>query len=155
MNRKGFIFTMDAVLALIPVFVVLGSLSTISYDGTQFSVVPLEREANDALQMLTLGECPLINQYLTGTCFVAGNKTPEEKIEDGLNGTLIHSYLMEYNLNQGGGWTFLKGRSGGNTSEADVSSVMDTAQDVFAAERIIYHNSSYSNVTLRMYVWVD
>ncbi len=155
MNRKGFISTINAVLALIPVFIVIGSISTINYDGFEFMVVPLERQAQDTVHMLTIGSCPLMNQYLnTTSCIIIGD--PLEKIEGSLNDTLSHSYLLEYNLNRGGGWQFLAGRANnGSTSSGDVRSDMDASRDVFSAERIVYNNSAASNVTVRIFLWID
>lgn len=152
MNEKGFIFTMDAVLALIPVFIILGTLSTISYDGPTFTSVPLAREANDAIQILMLGADPLANKFLDND-ITTGD--PLTMIEGGLDDTLSHSYLLEYDFNKGGGWQFMVGRSNNGTTEVAVSSSLADAPDAYAAERIIYHNSTYTNVTFRILVWVE
>lgn len=57
MENKAFIFTMDAALGLIPVFIVLATLSQISYSGSLFSqsfMIGGERIANDVLRVLDL-----------------------------------------------------------------------------------------------------
>ncbi len=152
MKEKGFIFTMDAVLALIPVFIILGTLSTISYDAPKFTAVPLSREANDALQILTLGADPLANKFLDNDT-ATGN--PLTKIEGALDDTLSHSYLLEYSFNKGAGWQFIAGRSNNGTSEVNVESSLTDAPDAYADERIIYHNSTYTNVSFKITVWME
>jgi hypothetical protein len=55
MDNKGFIFTMDAILAIIPVFIVLASVSSLSYSDnlfTQAFMVGGERAAYDVLKVL-------------------------------------------------------------------------------------------------------
>ena len=132
MKEKGFIFTMDAVLALIPVFIILGTLSSISYDAPTFTAVPLSREANDALQILMLGADPLANKFLDNDT-ITGD--PTAKIEGALNDTLSHSYLLEYNFNKGAGWQFIAGRSDNGTTEASVESSLVNSPDAYASER--------------------
>jgi hypothetical protein len=52
MRRRAFVFTMDAVLALIPVFIVIAGVSTLSYDGDTFLTIPMSKQAHDSLEMI-------------------------------------------------------------------------------------------------------
>ncbi len=64
MRDDAFIFTMDAVLALIPVFIITASISWIGLDPSHFLAVPMQRVAEDSLRMLALGDSSLVDQYI-------------------------------------------------------------------------------------------
>jgi hypothetical protein len=67
-NNKAFIFTMDAILAIIPVFIILASASSVSYSDNLFSqsfMIGGERISNDVLKVLDLkGELNQTNSTL-------------------------------------------------------------------------------------------
>jgi hypothetical protein len=79
MNNKAFIFTMDAILAIIPVFIILASASSVSYSDNLFSqsfMIGGERISNDVLKVLDLkGELNQTNSTIV-------NQTLNEFIPD-------------------------------------------------------------------------
>jgi hypothetical protein len=120
MENKGFIFTMDAILAIIPVFIILASISSVSYSDSLFGQVFMpggERVANDVLKTLDLKEeltdlnCASLNNSLT-------NYIPKDYYFD---------FEIEYNSTSTPGTSILCNSSSGD---------MSTAKDIAAARRI-------------------
>jgi hypothetical protein len=72
-NNKAFIFTMDAILAIIPVFIVLASVSSVSYSSNLFGqsfMIGGERISNDVLKTLDLkGELNQTNTTIVNETF--------------------------------------------------------------------------------------
>jgi hypothetical protein len=72
-NNKAFIFTMDAILAIIPVFIVLASVSSVSYSSNLFGqsfIIGGERISNDVLKTLDLkGELNETNTTIVNETF--------------------------------------------------------------------------------------
>lgn len=52
MDKKGFIFTFDAVLALIPLFLMIALISNLSVSGDTSSQVMISQDAQDYLDVL-------------------------------------------------------------------------------------------------------
>jgi hypothetical protein len=87
MENKGFIFTMDAILAIIPVFIVLASVSSISYSDNLFGQVFMtggERVSNDVLKVLDI----------KGVL----NETNCTQVNDTLNNFIPPDYYFNYQL---------------------------------------------------------
>lgn len=148
MNR-AFIFTMDAVLALIPVFIIIASVSTSHYDTKVFSTITLAKQAQDAIHILTLGENPLLEQYIATN----RSESSREDILSALNGTVSYSYMLVYNSSQTSGWEFVVGWCSAGNESAVVNSSMNNASDVYVAERIIFENNTRHD--FRIYLWVE
>ncbi len=146
MNNKAFIFTMDAALALIPVFIIMASVSGINYYPKQFAMPQLQRQAQDSVQILTLGDTPLFQQYIS-------DNSTASKIQSALNSTITHSFMLVYNSTSTSGWRFVAGRANSSVDGTVVQNSRDAAEDLFTAERVMYQSSEKH--LFRMYVWVE
>ena len=145
--NKAFIFTMDAVLALIPIFIVLATVSSLDYDLGTFSTITLSKQAQDAIHILTLGSNPLLEEY------VSSNRSNSSKsdIQSALNRTVSYSYMLMYNSSNTSGWEFVAGNSSIGVTSSAVNSSKNNATDIFVAERIIFMNNTRHN--FRIYLW--
>lgn len=146
MKNSAFIFTMDAVLALIPVFIIVASISGITYGPIQFVAPQLQKQAHDSLEILLLGDTPLAQQYISNNATVS-------KIQSALNGTVSYSFMIMYNSTNTSNWRFVAGRANGSTSSAAVQNSMSAAKDVYSADRIVYQNNTKHH--FRSYIWVE
>lgn len=146
---KGFIFTMDAVLALIPIFIILASVSGLNYDQEHFLSIPLEKIAQDSIEILLLGDAPMVQQYVDSN----RSNSSRDTIFNALNGTITHSYMLMYNSTSTSGWEFVVGRCSSGNQSSVVSSSKDNASDVYVGERIIFRNNSRHD--FRMHIWRD
>jgi hypothetical protein len=120
MENKGFIFTMDAILAIIPVFIILASVSSVSYSDSLFGQVFMpggERVANDVLKTLDLKE-ELTGLNCTGLNTSLTNYIPADYHFD---------FEISYNSTSSGTLSVLC-----NSSSGDISS----ANDIAASRRI-------------------
>jgi len=139
MNEEGFIFTIDSILMLIPVFIIITTVASISLE------VPHEAPhytVEDAMELLVLrGEKPGDTNLIT----IAGNISAGN-----INGAktaaqtdlkpLLDSFRMNYNL------TYYNSASG--AYETLISKgTMPANGSVYSATR------SYGNVTFRLYMW--
>ncbi len=144
---RGFIFTMDAVLALIPIFIIIASVSGISYDPEHFISLPMEKIAGDSIEILLLGDSPLLQQYIDEDL----SNSSQSNVFNALNGTVSYSYMLMYNSTFTTGWEFVAGRCDDGTQSSAVNSSKNNARDVYVAERILYANNTRND--FRMYVW--
>lgn len=115
MNRRAFIFTMDAILALIPLFVVLATISQLSSDPVlrlQSGVLGKERVAQDVLA--TMDYLNLIDSTNTS----AVNETLSK---------LVPSYLL---------YNYTSSTLDGGTRFSVASGNVSGAEDVVVAKRI-------------------
>jgi hypothetical protein len=120
MENKGFIFTMDAILAIIPVFIILASVSSVSYSDSLFGQVFMpggERVANDVLKTLDLKE-ELTGLNCTGLNTSLTNYIPPDYHFD---------FEISYNSTPTGTKSLLCNSSSGSIS---------AAKDIAAARRI-------------------
>jgi hypothetical protein len=120
MENKGFIFTMDAILAIIPVFIILASVSSVSYSDSLFGQVFMpggERVANDVLKTLDLKE-ELTDLNCTGLNNSLTDYIPKDYYFD---------FEIEYNSTPSGTLSVLCNSSSGSIS---------AAKDIAAAGRI-------------------
>jgi len=146
MNNKAFIFTMDAALALIPVFIIMASVSGIGYYPKQLAMPQLQRQAQDSIQILILGDMPLSQQYIS-------DNSTSGKIQSALNSTVTHSFMLVYNSTSTSGWQFVAGRANNSVDDTVVQNSRDSADDLFTAERVVYQDSSKHQ--FRMYIWME
>ena len=144
---KGFIFTMDAVLALVPIFIILASVSGLSYDQGHFLSIPLEKITQDSIEILLLGDRPLLQQYIDSNY----SNSSRDSVFNALNGTMTYSYMLMYNSTSTSGWEFVAGRCNEGNQSGNVTSSKNDARDVYAAERILFRNNSRHD--FRMHVW--
>lgn len=144
---KGFIFTMDAVLALVPIFIILASVSGLSYDQGHFLSIPMEKIAQDSIEILLLGDRPLLQQYIDSNY----SNSSQGDVFNALNGTMTYSYMLMYNSTSTSGWEFVAGRCNAGNQSGNVTSSKNDARDVYAAERILFRNNSRHD--FRMHVW--
>jgi hypothetical protein len=120
MKNKGFIFTMDAILAIIPVFIILASVSSVSYSDSLFGQVFMtggERIANDVLKTLDVKEV-LTSLNCTGI---------NDSLSDLVPSDYRYNFEIEYNSTATPGTSTLC-----NTTSGDISS----AADIVAARRV-------------------
>jgi hypothetical protein len=138
---------MDSVLALIPVFVVLATISTISHNPSS-PYLSMERLAQDSMEVLLIGTeytKPMLKEFLLDL--------NESEICSLLNKTLPNYMLVM--KNETSSWIYVCGNAGGNTEEASVKSSMEIASDVVTAERIAYNktNGNITMYTFKIKVW--
>ncbi len=146
MNNKAFIFTMDAILALIPVFIIMAGVSGISYDPMQFFAPPLQKQAQNSIGILLLGDTPLLQQYISDNSTV-------DKIQSALNNTVTYSFMFMYNSTSTSNWRYVAGRANNSVNSTVVENSRDAADDLFTAERLVYQNDTKHQC--RMYIWVE
>ncbi len=146
MNNKAFIFTMDAILALIPVFIILAGVSGISYDPMQFVAPPLQKQAQNSIGILLLGDTPLLQQYISDNSTV-------DKIQSALSNTVTYSFMFMYNSTSTSNWRYVAGRANNSVDGTVVQNSRDAADDLFTAERLVYQNDTKHQ--FRMYIWVE
>ncbi len=146
MNNKAFIFTMDAALALIPVFIIMASVSGIGYYPKQLTMPQLQRQAQDSIQILILGDMPLSRQYIS-------DNSTSGKIQSALNSTVTHNFMLVYNSTSTSGWQFVAGRANNSVDDTVVQNSRNSADDLFTAERVVYQDSSKHQ--FRMYIWME
>jgi hypothetical protein len=141
---------MDAVLALIPVFIVLASVSTISYEPSSSHQLFMERIAQDSLEVLLIETeyAPaMLEEYL-----VTSNVT---EIQEVLNRTTENLNYMLERKNETSGWTYLCGRAEGSSDSTIVASSLANASNVVTAERILYNqtNGNITMYTFKIHIW--
>ena len=139
MNEEGFIFTVDSILMLIPIFIIVTTVASISLE------VPHEApyyNAQDAMELLILtgekaGDTNLMtiaDNITKGN--VAGAKSAAEKDLK----PILNSFRMNYNL------TYYNNNT--KTFETLINNgTMPTNGTVSSATR------SYGGITFRLYMW--
>lgn len=140
-DNKGFIFSLDAVLALIPVFIVLMAVSGVDQGSLVLpsQQIRLSNQAQDTMD--AMAQYPSIDKSLIEemvTVLKVNNNdadTAKEVVHEFLNRTLPGRNYKLVELNQLNGDTII---SKGN---------MDDAQNVAVGSR------SYGNYSFRLYVW--
>lgn len=133
MNDKGFVFTMDAVLMLIPIIIIAAAVSNISL------TVPHESphyDAQDALDVLYYADTnrSIVNNLSLGTTQGVTNANNTIKSLKVLN-SFNASYNLTYSINGG---PFITLISNGTITD---KSLVSTA------------TRNYGNVTLTLYLW--
>lgn len=136
---------MDAILALIPVFVVMAGVSSLTYDPTTHLTVPMTRQAHDSLELILHGDTTLASQYIS-----TGDAT---NITSSFNFSMTYSYMLEYSNSSNTTWVFVTGRSTSGTSEAAVDSAKAAAENIYVAQRIYFYNTTRH--TFRTFVWFE
>ena len=139
MNDEGFIFTIDSILMLIPVFIIVATVANISLE------VPHEAPyytAEDAMELLVLhGEKQNDTNLMTIAENISAGKASGAKAaaQKDLK-PLLDSFRMNYNL------TYYNSSSG--TYDTLISSgTMPSDRNVYSATR------NYGNVIFRLYMW--
>lgn len=151
MNRKGFIFTLDATLSLIPVFLLLISASSLA-PSTSFGTLrymKMNRFAHDSMMVLsdrTGDNNSPLESYL--------NTSNTSLIENFLNNTGAQwNYMIRINTTTG--WTYVTGKADNNYDQDSVTASLNNAPDI-AVDSKVAINVSQGNSTmhlLRMNVW--
>lgn len=151
MNKKGFIFTLDATLSLIPIFLLLASASSLA-PSTSFGTIRhlrMTQFAQDSMVVLSdrLGNTSSpLESYLNGSSTTA--------IEDFLRNTSSPwNYMIRINTTFG--WTFVTGKADSSYSQDNVTASFGSANDI-AVETKVVTNTTGGDSTLhlfRMYVW--
>ncbi|BAW31251.1 MAG TPA: hypothetical protein PLO64_01720 [Methanothermobacter sp.] len=139
MNDEGFIFTIDSILMLIPIFIIITTIASISLE------VPHEAPyytVQDAMELLVLrGEKPNDTNLMTiAENISAGNINGAKTAAQNDLKPLLDSFRMNYNL------TYYNSSSG--TYDTLISSgTMPSDRNVYSATR------NYGNVIFRLYMW--
>lgn len=162
MRRKGYIFTMDAALAFIPIFIILASvtnLGEIDTFGTNRQL-NLQRYGQDTMEWFSaeppplVGENSSLEQYL-----LDGNKSPMDiYFQDSIG---EKNALVYVNCSNTGTWEFVTAYVDGSViGEPGANMSMTAANDLVAAERTLSNHSTSSDAagirdmcTFRIYVW--
>ncbi|BDH79375.1 MAG TPA: hypothetical protein GXX31_01775 [Methanothermobacter sp.] len=139
MNEEGFIFTIDSILMLIPVFIILATVASISLE------TPHEApyyNAQDAMQLLILlGEKSTDTNLMTVAENISrGNINGAKAAAQNDLKPILDSFRMNYNL------TYYNNNTG--TYETLINrGTMPVDGGISSATR------SYGGVTFRLYMW--
>jgi len=83
MDEKGLIFTSDAVLALIPVFIIIVAVANVSDSGSVSKQVRYIQDAQDTLEIMTANQNGLNSNVLQNIASIlALNNNSEEGIKE-------------------------------------------------------------------------
>ncbi len=157
MNRKGFIFTLDATLSLIPIFLLLASASSLA-PSTSFGTarhLRMSQFAQDSMMLLSdkIGNISSpLESYL--------DDSSTTSIENFLRNTSNQwNYMIQYNTSTE--WDYVAGKSGSSLNPpisydpTDVNASFGAATDIAVATKVVT-NTTEGDSTLylfRMYVW--
>lgn len=133
MNKKAFIFTMDAALALVPIFIVLASVSQIGGGYYQDRQARLYKIAHDSLTVLSeanaYGNNDMLEDFIINSNAASANKSLDRLISNS-------NYMLV--LQNGTEEDYVAGRAGNAYTEASVRASLANATDVAAATELIY-----------------
>lgn len=136
MDEKGLIFTSDAVLAMIPVFIIIVAVANVSDSGSVSKQVRYIQDAQDTLEIMTSS---YVLQNIAS--ILALNNNSKEGIKEAekiacpyLNKTLGNSKysLMEI---------------------SELNKTITSRGDIKEARDISVGFKSYGNYTFKLYVW--
>lgn len=146
MNEKGFILTMEAVIALIPLFIVLVAVTNISNDDITFSSqqIRITQDAQDVLETMaqyrngTNSETLL--QSMTFALIVNKNNQTGLREAGLIAGSFLNQTLkgMKYNFTE--------------VNQLDGATIVSNA-NMDEAENIAVGSRSYGNYNFKLYVW--
>lgn len=151
MNKSGFVFTLDATLSLIPIFILLVSASSLA-PSTGYGTIRQMRMAQFGQDSLTVLSDRLGNASTPLESYL--NTSSTVSIDNFLNNTTTQwNYMIQMNTTSG--WTYVVGKNGSNYDQNDVNTAYGDASDVAVDSKVVT-NVTEGNSTLhlfRMYVW--
>ncbi|MFQ6052351.1 MAG: hypothetical protein ACE5K4_11770, partial [Candidatus Hydrothermarchaeota archaeon] len=161
MNQKGFIFTMDALLAIIPVFIILSAIPHLVGEVSeiaqlQASSLHSSKIAEDSLEVFFKKINPLVQSAAERIieAWSEGNVTLARSIA---NRTLRLALSDEYNYalyiavwNETLAFEYIVGRADGSTDQASVEASQNLAKDLQSSMRL----QSRLNMTIPYYAAV-
>lgn len=136
MDEKGLIFTSDAVLALIPVFIIIAVVANVSDSGSVSKQVRYIQDAQDTLEIMTS------SYVLQNTASIlALNNNSEEGIKEA--GKIAGPYLNK-----------TLGNSKYSLMEiSELNKTITSRGDIKEARDISVGFKSYGNYTFKLCVW--
>lgn len=143
MDNKGLIFTLDAALALIPIFIVLITVVNISgselYSSHQVSLV---QNAHDTLEIMGTNQSGLKQNILQNIAFVLiENSNSEEGVQE--SGKIAGSYLNK-----------TLGSSKYSLIEINqLNKTIVSNGDMKNADDVSVGFKSYGNYIFKLYIW--
>ncbi len=139
MDDKGFIFTIDAALALIPLFIVLATIANITddYITSQSHQTRLAHDAQDSLEIMTTNGTL---ENITNTLTINNNNATGIAIAGQQSSAFLSKTLpgMKYNLTE--------------VNQLNGTSIASNA-DMKDAKNIAVGVRNYGNYTFKLYVW--
>jgi len=141
MDEKGLIFTSDAVLALIPVFIIIAVVANVGNSGSVSNQVRYIQDAQDTLEIMTANQNSYSNVLQNIASILARNNNSEKGIQEAwkiagpyLNKTLVNSNyrLMEI---------------------SEINKTLASRGDIKNARDISVGFKNYGNYTFKLYVW--
>lgn len=151
MNRKGFIFTLDATLSLIPIFILLVSASSLA-PSTSFGTVRhlrMTQFAQDSMVVLSdnLGNTSSpMESYL--------NSSSTTSIDNFLRNTSAQwNYMLM--MNDTSGWGYVTGKADSSYTQSTVNASLQNSPNTVAITAFATNTSSVENniFLFKMYVW--
>jgi len=145
MDDKGLIFTIDAALALIPIFIVLTTIASLGDDGLMFSSqqIRISHDAQDTLEtMATYKAGPegiSALQNMTDTLIVNNNSATGRALAGEVASKYLNNTIKDakYNL------TEIRQLNTTIVSNANMASANNTAVGV----------RNFGDYTFRLYIW--
>lgn len=139
MNEDGFVFTIDAILMLIPIFIIVAALSGFTLETPNISNYYVAQDAMDTISIQddSLGNLNTMAANITdkGNITIPGNVT---KI---LNSFNTYNYNLTFFNFTSGSYLTLVNRTLNNKTMQNTNGTISTATRI------------YGNVTFKLYMW--
>jgi len=151
MNKKGFIFTMDATLSLIPIFILLVSTTSIAPSASFGTIrqMKMTQFAQDSMLVLT-------DKKTNTTSAVESYLTSESNT---LINNFLHNTSTQWNykliMNTSSGETYITGKANSSYTESDVTSSFTVANNIVVASGFATNGSQNVMYLFKMYVWEE
>lgn len=145
MDDKGLIFTVDAALALIPIFIVLTTIASLGDDGLMISSqqIRISHDAQDTLETMATykqgTESICVLQNITETLMINKNNDTGRTLAGTIAGKYLNNTIRDakYNL------TEIRQLNTTIASNSNMASASNTAVGV----------RNFGNYTFRLYIW--
>ncbi len=151
MNKKGFIFTMDATLALIPLFLLLVSSSSLAPTASFGSIRQLKMNQFAQDSMIVLSD----KTGNTATPFESYlNSSSTTTIDNILRNTSTQwNYMLK--MNDTSGWGYVTGKAGSSYTQSTVNTSLGNSNNTAVFTAFATNTSSSGNeiFMFKMYVW--
>jgi hypothetical protein len=141
MDEKGFIFTVDSILMLIPIFIIIATVSGISLDVPHESPYYAAQDAMDSMLLIATNQTDdslntIARNITSGNMVAANNSANSKGIKD-----ILNSYKLNYNL------TYFDNST--STFKTLISNdTMSTANGTISTS-----TRTHYNVIFRLYMW--
>lgn len=135
MNEKGFIFTTDAILMILPIIIIIGAISGITFEVPHVAPYYVAQDAMDSLGLIDESEGNL--NTMASNITLKNNKSIPKEVKLILNSFNSYKYNLTYYNATNDKFETLDNKSAMSTSLGTIST----------ATRV------YGNVTFKLYMW--